>query len=731
MIKRFPSVTYLFICLFAVTIAFLFFPSCADDGSNIVGTPSVTMTSDTIRLNTLEGGSISYQNFELHILPYTIPFKSNGSPGEVTFKIEVGVIPPIPIDVTLGNLLPGSQFIKITPDNAFLNHPVHIKFPAINESNPEGLCILHYYEDSSKWKRVPLSEFDSKKKIGIDVLKLGYFVLVYSNNIIDNDSKNIKSDINERKSYSKDKDFNIANLPSQGGIKFDITDNTYWYTLTIKSAILADNTQHNWYINNLVGQVFSSTPSGISNTSSNAVYAVLPQGVYRFYVSRKKYNEALTTNSFDVLVQVTNPLQYSWAGNTGWQTLGNPQGNWETGKPPNWPPSTFGNNIPNTPNNPFPQDGQIIQSDSITISWAGGDPDPGDIVKYDLYFGTNNPPPLFTSNISNTNYKIIGLTTSSIYYWRIIAKDMFNATTTGPVWSFSTPQITTNIYSGFSVIPTNKQFVSGNFFVKDNNHNPIIGLQSSNITATLSSSNNSCIGNVTVAANLGTGKNVAGAITMDYSGSMGSSQIQCMEDGVKTYINAMGSNDQSEIIKFDDMVIVAQPFTNNKTLLINAVDSNFSLGGSTALYQSIYKGTTDFFPINSNQFVKSVIALTDGGENASSISRATMINTALINATPVNSIFLYSDTANSLAKDMRNIADTTGGFFFWAKPDGSCSSSLNNFYEKIHSILLNSYSISVEWPCGNSIPSGTLCNITFKITYNNMISYYKRSYLMP
>jgi len=293
------------------------------------------------------------------------------------------------------------------------------------------------------------------------------------------------------------------------------------------------------------------------------------------------------------------------------------------------------------------------------------------------------------------------------------------------------PTTVTSIQANGTVQQVSRTQTTGTLIVVDQNGAPVTGLTNTNVTAYLrwpAKMADSVSGAVTVSSNTSSGKNVAGAVTMDYSGSMGSAQLQCMEDGVKTYINAMGSNDITEIIKFDDQVVVAQPFTNNKTLLINAVDSKFFLGGATALYQSIYKGTTDVIPVSSSQYIRSVIAFTDGGENSSSVPRATMISTALSNGIPVYSIFLYSDTSNSLAKDMRNIADTTGGFFFWAKPDATCSSSLTGVYNTIKGQISGSYTMDVVWPSGSLPPTGTLVRVTFYIEYSGLKTSFTKTY---
>ncbi|MBI5611603.1 MAG: carboxypeptidase regulatory-like domain-containing protein, partial [Gammaproteobacteria bacterium] len=96
------------------------------------------------------------------------------------------------------------------------------------------------------------------------------------------------------------------------------------------------------------------------------------------------------------------------------------------------------NNPPNTPASPSPANGATGVSTTPTLSWTGGDPDAGNTVTYDVYFGTAASPPLVVSNNATTSYVPGALVAGTLYYWRIVARDNLGATTSGPTWNFIT-----------------------------------------------------------------------------------------------------------------------------------------------------------------------------------------------------------------------------------------------------------------------------------------------------
>jgi len=95
------------------------------------------------------------------------------------------------------------------------------------------------------------------------------------------------------------------------------------------------------------------------------------------------------------------------------------------------------NQPPNVPSDPSPFDGETNVNLDADLSWTCSDPE-GDPLTYDVYFGTNSPPALVSSNQTASFYNPGILDYDTSYYWKIVAWDDFASSTEGPIWSFST-----------------------------------------------------------------------------------------------------------------------------------------------------------------------------------------------------------------------------------------------------------------------------------------------------
>ncbi|GAH30781.1 unnamed protein product, partial [marine sediment metagenome] len=105
-----------------------------------------------------------------------------------------------------------------------------------------------------------------------------------------------------------------------------------------------------------------------------------------------------------------------------------------------WNFTTTANHPPNKPSNPNPEDGATDVNIDADLSWTGGDPDPGDTVTYDVYFGTTIPPPKVKTQTA-TSYDPGILDYSTKHYWQIASRDSQGASAEGDMWHFTTKSL--------------------------------------------------------------------------------------------------------------------------------------------------------------------------------------------------------------------------------------------------------------------------------------------------
>ena len=111
---------------------------------------------------------------------------------------------------------------------------------------------------------------------------------------------------------------------------------------------------------------------------------------------------------------------------------------------PFWSFTTERNLPPNRPYNPIPTNGAINVDCNTGLSWQCTDPE-GDSLKYDVFFGTMNPPiEKVSANQTATTYDPGTLAWGKTYYWKIVAWDPYqNKNESATPWSFTTKTDTT------------------------------------------------------------------------------------------------------------------------------------------------------------------------------------------------------------------------------------------------------------------------------------------------
>jgi hypothetical protein len=111
---------------------------------------------------------------------------------------------------------------------------------------------------------------------------------------------------------------------------------------------------------------------------------------------------------------------------------------------PIWNFRTQGNLPPNPPSEPFPENGaNNIPTTGVILSWNGSDPNPGDFLRYSVYFEKDDETPddLISENQTGMNRTLgFDLDLFATYYWQIVAWDSgdLSTTTSSQVWRFTT-----------------------------------------------------------------------------------------------------------------------------------------------------------------------------------------------------------------------------------------------------------------------------------------------------
>jgi hypothetical protein len=106
-----------------------------------------------------------------------------------------------------------------------------------------------------------------------------------------------------------------------------------------------------------------------------------------------------------------------------------------------WNFKTQPNLPPDPASDPFPENESQNVPLHVILSWNGTDPNPGDKLKYDVYFDDVFPLKKWESNQTENEWEPeTGLTLYQTYYWQIVTWDSGDPTlsTPGPIWWFET-----------------------------------------------------------------------------------------------------------------------------------------------------------------------------------------------------------------------------------------------------------------------------------------------------
>jgi VWFA-related protein len=180
--------------------------------------------------------------------------------------------------------------------------------------------------------------------------------------------------------------------------------------------------------------------------------------------------------------------------------------------------------------------------------------------------------------------------------------------------------------------------------------------------------------------------------------------IDEMQAAAVSFINNLSAPpDEAEIIRFAKIIepVVPDPeFTSVKGDLIAAIqaaipiDDDFRDG--TAMYDAVEQAVADTAAQGPDRR-RAVVVIADGRDNSSDTDLNQLIDQALISGVPVFTIGL----GDVNAENMQQLADETGGQYYYAPNE----SDLNDIYNQISEIISSQYTLAYDSssPCGDII----------------------------
>jgi hypothetical protein len=342
----------------------------------------------TASYNSTTNGTLNFDGFSLVVDKGDVPAPTSGS-GNVTFSLNSsGSIESGVTAVPAGYTVIG-KYLKAGPESFYFNAPITIYFPASSQPSPQNLAVMYYAPETQSWKIVNVGVIDTAgKRVGIDVLSLGYYVLVKRN------ATDAASDYR------------------QGGCVFDHEEVFTNYILTVKSAALEKPEQLGLFANGFIGGVY--TGPIFLGCPQGKTKAIVPQGTIEFWVSYSictGSDPRIYTYTLPATVTVSDPLNF-----VGWSTydavtyvpfLLPPGGTWVLGRPSgtgSWPQATV------------PYGSGVLQA---TLTWVNTSANNADM---DLHlYGPNNIH-IYYSNRTTADFSLdrdwqstLGNATENIY----------------------------------------------------------------------------------------------------------------------------------------------------------------------------------------------------------------------------------------------------------------------------------------------------------------------------
>ncbi|MDP2673396.1 MAG: VWA domain-containing protein [Dehalococcoidia bacterium] len=247
--------------------------------------------------------------------------------------------------------------------------------------------------------------------------------------------------------------------------------------------------------------------------------------------------------------------------------------------------------------------------------------------------------------------------------------------------------------------------------------NPVVGLPPEAFQA---SADGQALPVQGVASATDEGLGIGVVLAIDLSGSMGGQPLAEAKQAAKALIDQLGPSDQVAILGFDDTVRVVQPFTQDRQLLIGAID-NLAAGGNTALYEAVARSVEVASKNGSPR--RAVVLLSDGRDEGtqSGFDQPASLAAAKQAGVPIFAVGLGERIEQAYLEEL--VRTAPGQLTLAPKPEG-----LTGLYQTIGAILRHQYVVTFD---ASSLPLGGTLALRITVSASGALGVGEASLQMP
>ncbi len=226
---------------------------------------------------------------------------------------------------------------------------------------------------------------------------------------------------------------------------------------------------------------------------------------------------------------------------------------------------------------------------------------------------------------------------------------------------------------------------------------------------------------------------IALSILLDSSTSM-EEKLKTAQEAAVGFASRLGPRDVAQVIDFDSRPRVIQGFTNDRTLLEQAI-RNTTAGGSTSLYNAIYIALSELKKVRAESISQvrrqAIVVLSDGEDTSSLVEYDAVLDAAKRSEVLIYCIGLKSKTDfptkgfNEADFVLRTLSQETGGRVFFVEQ----LPQLTTVYQAIADELVSQYTIGYK----PKIPKrdGAWRTIVVQVDNPDAVVRTKRGYFAP